>query len=134
MSAEFTGDTVEIMVWAFIAVKLTGEILVGSVKLTYPCAFDRLNRIGQNHRSCLTGFFFNHAFFKLEVALRHLVFRLIPGPGKLYCFFEGLRLIINEVEGTLSVFKNVLCGVRGISATEKHCIIILACHIVGLNQ
>ena len=59
---------------------------------------------------------------------------LVSGPGKLYRFLKGRRLIVDKVQRAFSVTKNVLCGVRRVAATQKHCIVILARYVVRLNQ
>jgi hypothetical protein len=135
VSAKLTCDTVEIVVGAFVTVKLTGEILVCAVKLSYPSTFNNLNSVGKNLGTNVSGiFFFNHALFKTEVTLRHLIGGLISGPGKLYCLVEVLGVIIDEADCALSVTKNVLRCVRGITAAKKHCIVILSGNVVGLNE
>ena len=95
-----------------------------------PSTLDYLDGIGQNHRAfalCL-------AFLQLKLAVRHLILRLVAGPGELDALLEGLGLVIHEVDGALAGAQDVLGGVGTIAAGKQHSIVILAGYIVGLHQ
>ena len=54
--------------------------------------------------------------------------------AKLDSFLERGRLVVDEVEGAFAVTKNVLRGIRGVSATQEHSIIVLTCNVIRLNE
>ena len=134
MGTELAGNTVEIVVGALVSVQLTGLILIGAVQFPHPGTLDDLNRIRQHLGSFLAGFFLQQALLQLEITLGHLFRGLIAGPGQLHRFLEGRRLIVDEVEGALTGAENILCRIGGIAAAQKHGVVILACHVVGLYQ
>ena len=73
MRAEFARNSVEIMIRTLVTVQLAWLIAVRAVKLTHPCAFYRFDCVCQHHRAYFSGFLLNHALFKPEFALWHLV-------------------------------------------------------------
>jgi len=134
VSTELGSDAVEIMVGRLIAIEFAGLVVLCVVKSADPCAFDCLNCIGKHHGAGFTGLFFNLTLLQFELALGHFVLGLVSGPAEFYALFEGLGLVVNEVNGALAIAQDILSGVGGVAAAKEHCVIILAGNIVGLNE
>ena len=134
MRSEFRGYTVKIVIGTFISVQLPRNILIRTVKLSYPGAFNSLDGIAEYHRSFFSGLLLKKACLKLETALRHLFLRLVSRPGKLNGFLEARGLVVDEIQCAFSVAQDILSGIGGITAAQKHCVIILSRYVIRLNQ
>ena len=122
------------MIRGLVAVQFARKVPVRSVERAHPRALDRFDRIGQHHRALFAGFLFDHALFEAEVALRHLVGRLVAGPTEFNRFLEAFRIVVDKVDRALAVAQDVLRRVGRIAAAKQHRVVILACHVVRLHQ
>ena len=134
MAAEFAGNAVKVVIGAFVAIQLTGLVILSIVQFPNPGALNSLDGIGQNHGTLLTGFFLNLALLQPEVTLGHLILGLIAGPAQFHTLLERGRLVVNEVDGALAGTQNVLSSVGRIAAGQQHGIKALSGNIVGLHQ
>ena len=130
---EFGRDSVEIVIWRLITLHLAGLITVCAVQMPHPGAFDDLERLLYDHRP-RAFFLIRDALFKRETAVFHFLSRRISGPAQFYGPFEILSVIGNEIDGAFSRAQKMLSRIGRVAAVQEHCVILLACYIIRLDQ
>ena len=131
--SEFGSDPVEVVVGRLVALHLAGLISVRTVQVPHPGALDDLEGFLHDQRT-RTLFSVCETSFQSEAAVFHFLRRCVSWPAELHGPFEIFPVIRNEVDGTFSRAQNVLGRIGRVAAVQEHCVILLACHVIRLDQ